>query len=290
MQLLTLEDARTRVRIVPELGAGIASLEALTPAGPIDVLRSWDGSAAPFALGCNLLVPFSNRISGGGFRFEGTFHEVPANLAGEPFPIHGDGFQRPWSVTHAGPRAVTLTLAEGQIGPWHYAAALTVGLRDGALEVTLYIRNRSGRRLPFGGGFHPWFPRHPTTRLAFAATGLWLEDERHLPLRHLAIADVPELDFRRNRPLPVTWVNNAFTGWDRRAEIQQPGLSLHLTASDVLTTAVIYSPDASAAFFCAEPVSHPVDAHNLPGMPGLMGLDDGAEIHLAMALLWRDRP
>jgi galactose mutarotase-like enzyme len=232
VELLTLEDARTRVRLAPELGAGIARLEALIPGGPIDILR-------------------------------------------------------PWSVAHAGPRVASLTLAEGQIGPWRYAAALTVGLRNGALALALHIRNRSGRRLPFGGGFHPWFPRYPTTRLALAAKWLWLEDERHLPLRHLPIADVPDLDFRRSRPLPVAWVNNAFTGWDRNAEIQQSGLSLQLTASKALTTAVIYSPGACATFFCVEPVSHPVDAHNLPGTPGLTELDDGAETHLAMALLWR---
>ena len=78
MDVLTLEDGRSRLRIVPAMGAGLASFEALTADGPVDVLRPWDGSGDPFALGCNLLVPFSNRISGGGFTaFEFLFRSVP---------------------------------------------------------------------------------------------------------------------------------------------------------------------------------------------------------------------
>jgi aldose 1-epimerase len=33
-----------------------------------------------------------------------------------------------------------------------------------------------------------------------------------------------------------------------------------------------YSPSNKADFFCFEPVTHPVDAHNLPGGPTANGL------------------
>ena len=56
------------------------------------------GRTAPFALACNLLAPFSNRISGG-FDWRGSRRiELAPNLRGESLPIHGDAFQRPWEV------------------------------------------------------------------------------------------------------------------------------------------------------------------------------------------------
>ena len=39
-----------------------------------------------------------------------------------------------------------------------------------------------------------------------------------------------------------------------------------------LSTYIVYSPSDKADFFCFEPVTHPVDAHNLPGGPEANGL------------------
>ena len=39
-----------------------------------------------------------------------------------------------------------------------------------------------------------------------------------------------------------------------------------------LTTFILYSPASDADFFCFEPVTHPVDAHNRPGGPEANGL------------------
>ena len=40
----------------------------------------------------------------------------------------------------------------------------------------------------------------------------------------------------------------------------------------MLRTYILYSPGRDASFFCFEPVSHVVDAHNLPGGPEANGL------------------
>ena len=64
------------------------------------------------------------------------------------------------------------------------------------------------------------------------------------------------------------------------------------TASAVLSTYLVYSPSRSADFFCFEPVSHPVDAFNLPGEPtshGLVILEVGERTH-AWATWTADRP
>jgi len=56
--------------------------------------------------------------------------------------------------------------------------------------------------------------------------------------------------------------------------------------SNTLTTAIIYSPEPECGFFCFEPVSHPVNAHNLQGMLGLKVLQPGESLTLDMSLDW----
>ena len=251
-------------------------------------MRPWSGNDRDrFTLACNILVPFSNRISGGGFEWNGVHHPVTANLDGDPFPIHGDGFQRAWAARLDGDRA-TLTLADGAIGPWRYRARQVFRLTESDLHVTLSMTNTGGAALPFGGGFHPWFPRSAQTRLAFEARGLWLEDARHLPTRHVSVSDHPGLNFARLRGLPEEFLNLPCTGWRGAARIEQgpDAVSCSVTASDLLDTAIVYSPGVSGSFFCFEPVSHPVDALNLAGHPGMRELRPGQSMRLWMRIAW----
>ena len=92
-----ISDGVARLTITPALGAGIARYDLLTADGVVPLMRPApdQGTDDPFALACNLLVPWSNRISGGGFSFDGRFFSVAPNLDGEPCPIHGNGFQEP---------------------------------------------------------------------------------------------------------------------------------------------------------------------------------------------------
>ena len=102
--------------VVPSLGGGLARFDF---AGH-PVFRPWPegGSRDPFALACNLLMPWSNRISGGGFHVDGVFHALEPNLPGEPYPIHGNGFQSEWVVGATAPDSVTLTLESDGPGPY----------------------------------------------------------------------------------------------------------------------------------------------------------------------------
>lgn len=295
MDVLVLEDGRTRAGIVPALGGGIAFLEGrLSGRRTVPVLRPWTGRPedGPFALACNMLLPFSNRISGGGFPFGGTFHEIAPNLAGEPFPIHGDGFQKAWEVERADARSARLFLREGGIGPFRYEARLELRLEEDALDVRLAVTSTAARKLPFGAGFHPWFPRDAATTLRFPASGIWLEDERHLPTRRIGLAKRPQWDFSCARPQPEGWINNAFTGWSGEATVVQPlsGIAVDIGASSNLDTAILYSPGREADFFCFEPVSHAVDAHNQSGQPGLEILAAGETLAASMRLAWREIP
>ena len=274
-----------RLVVQPDLGGGIARLDYQER----PVLRPWAGDDTnPFSLASNILVPFSNRVSGGGIRWQGAFHALEPNLPGEALPIHGDGFQKPWTIQPETPDVLKLELPNGSIGPYRYRAVQTFTLSASNLRIDLEVTNTGDETLPFGCGFHPWFPRSDATRVSFAAAGVWLENARHLPDRHLEISGSPDWDFSQARALPGTWINNSFTGWDGQASIEQgpDAVPVHIRASRNLSTAIVFSPDRHADFFCFEPVSHPVDAFNLPDHPGLQGLDGGQSLQAWMELSW----
>jgi len=135
----------------------------------------------------------------------------------------------------------------------------------------LEVTHAGARAMPYGLGFHPWFPYLPGTRLRARAGGMWLETAEHLPG---ALVDVPEgLRLDGGAPLPDRWVNNAFRGWDGRAELRWPapaagpppagrvrGVALSCSGAAYF---VLYHPPG-AGFVCVEPVTHPVDAFHLP--------------------------
>lgn len=250
-------------------GGGVARLEALSRDGRFaPVLMPAAGSLKG---GCQLLAPWSNRLSGGGFDYDGQFHPVAPNVAGERYPLHGDGFQRTWRVSRKEAAELELELEDGAIGPYRYTVRVTYGLGDGLLYASLTVVNRAAIALPFGLGFHPWFPRTPTTLLRVSATRVELQDGQYLPTEVVGVAERSDLDFQKGAHLPAGWVNNAFLGWDGTAELaigyEKPRISLIASAS--LNTFLLYSPSAEADFFCFEPVTHAVDAHHRGGLTRL---------------------
>jgi aldose 1-epimerase len=279
--VIALAAGEARATVVPAMGGGIGALDWRG----MPVLRPWSGRAeeGPFALGMNLMAPFTNRISRP-FPWDGAVLAVAANLPGETFAIHGDVFQRAWEVLETGPAMARLGV-DGSIGPWRHRVTVDYRLTGNTLACRLTMENRGARDMPFGGGFHPWFPRYPDTRVQFAAGGYWPEDARHLPATQAPVALPAGWDWTEPGPLPAGWINAGFAGWDGRATICQPGLTVSVAAEGCGTT-IVYSPDADSGFFCLEPVSHPVDAHNLPGQPGLMRLAPGESLTLTMSLSW----
>jgi len=273
--VLTLSDGVAEVEVLPRLGAGLLRYDFTARGRREPLFRGAPpGAIEPFALANIVLVPWSNRISGGGFHFGGAFHALEANIPGEPFPIHGNGFLSAWTVSERNLTRVALSLKSMGPGPFRYDAEMTYALSGGALAMTLVVVNRAAIPLPYGLGFHPWLPRTPETLLAAEASGVWLEDERHLPTGRKPIAERPEWDFSSLRGLPTQWINNAFDGWSGRATIAWPErrLALDVQAGRELGAYIVYSPSRDADFFCFEPVSHVVDAHNLAKGPAADGL------------------
>lgn len=280
-ETVPIADGAARAEVVPALGGGLARLDARDGEGWRAILRPWSGEPAPLGLAMNVLLPWSNRMSRGGFEWDGARWDVPSNLEGEPCPLHGDAWQRSWSVLRRDEAEVALAL-DGGTGPYRYEAELAYAIEAGALRATLRVVNRAGRALPYGAGFHPWFPRAPGTRLKAPAAAMWREGPGHLPLDPAPVPlggrDAPRFD--EPAPLPKGWINAGFEGWSGRARLLWPdGRAVRIEASRELGRYVLYSPSGDAPFVCFEPVSHAIDAFHLDGGPerhGMRVLGDGA--------------
>lgn len=278
---IELASAQLRLAVLPELGGGVARLDWLGGEGALPLLRPWDGRRHdPNTLALYVLVPWSNRISQGGIAAGGRFWPLAANLPPEPCPIHGDGWQKPWRLVEQGADLVRLALDSRDQPPFDYRALLTYRLDGPSLTIGLAVEHRGEVPTPYGLGLHPWLPRTPATTLEAPAAAVWLETAEHLPDRRVPLRERTAWDFATARPLPAGWINNAFDGWAGRAEVRWPerGLRLALAASPGLSTCIVFSPAADAGFFCLEPVTHPVDAFHLPGMPGLVVLAPGERL------------
>ena len=269
---IILNDSQSKLVIDPMVGGALVDYDFKGPQGWIPILRPGNSfqRSGPFSLGCNILLPFANRISVGGFKTPLGYLELSPNLVGEPFPIHGNAFQEQWQIERVKENEVCLTLESEGPSRFRYSAQLRYKLEEGILSMELDVINQADETLPYGIGFHPWLAREEDSQLQFNAIGCWLEDSQHLPTEHVVPGSGSSSDFRERNRVPQGLLNNTYTGWDGIAELMRPqhGLKVHVKAADPLSCLQIYSPSVDADFVCVEPVNHTVDALNNVGKPG----------------------
>ncbi|MGY2341739.1 aldose 1-epimerase [Pseudomonas sp. SDO5532_S415] len=283
--ILELEDEFTHLTLAPELGASIVNWTVLGTGQPL--LRHADAQALntglPGKLGCFPLVPWSNRIAEGGFGCPDGWLALTPNSITDPLPIHGSAWQQPWQVVSRSANEVILQLDSST--PFAYRARQRFELSAGRLSIELHVTHLAERAAWHGLGLHPYFPRTTNTRLMAPAEQVWLCDASKLPTQLAALP--ADWDFRQPKALPETVVDNGFCQWNGHCLIQQPDLGHELecqvTGGDYY---LLYCP-AGLDFFCLEPVSHPVNAHHLPGRPGLRLLEQGQTSTLGFKLQYR---
>lgn len=274
LETIEIGDGRARAVIAPAIGGGLARFDMYDGNAWRPIMRPYaapkDGKPPAFSMAMNVLVPWSNRISGGGITCGATQYALSPNVEGEPYPIHGDGWLNPWRVEAIDGASARLS-HDGRIGPYTYAAKLDYRIEGGALDVRLSVKHQGDIVLPYGLGLHPWFVRDHSTRLRAPAEAMWLEGRGHLPTERVNIADPRAYDGRALAALPNGWINAGFDGWGGRATLRWAdgaGVSIEALRGDGgagLDRFVLFSPSAEVDFVCFEPVSHAIDAPNLPG-------------------------
>ncbi|MGJ7518367.1 aldose 1-epimerase [Pseudomonas baetica] len=282
MKLLELKDDFTHLILAPELGASIVNWTARSTGQPL--LRHADAQALnaglPGKLGCFPLAPWSNRIAEGGFDCPEGWLALAPNSLTDPLPIHGSAWQQAWQVISQSTDEVVLQL--DSTTPFAYRARQRFHLSEGRLSIELHVTHLAERAAWHGLGLHPYFPRMPNTRLQARAEQVWLCDASKLPT---ALSNLPaDWDFQQPKGLPETLVDNGFCQWNGHCLIQQPDLGYELECrASGSEYYLLYCPPG-LDFFCIEPVSHPVNAHHLPGKPGLKLLERGQSVELTLTL------
>ena len=271
MRTVALRNEFLSAEILPEIGGGLARLDALITGAAVPMLRPFTVTGnvpRPNQLACFPLVPWSNRLAGG-FTCGGRSYSIAPNRGGDPYPIHGEGWLLPWQVAQQSGTRLSLLLDRSAGAPFSYLAKMDYVLLGATLEVALEVTNTGDCALPFGLGLHPWMPRSAGVTLRARASEVWLSGADKLPATAVPIPAAWRFD--EARALPGTLIDNAFAGWDGIADIAWPdrGISLRIEADAEYY--IVYAPEG-ADFFCFEPVDHLINAHNLPGGPVRNGL------------------
>jgi aldose 1-epimerase len=220
------------------------------------------GTAHPTERAGFPMVPFAGRISESRFAFEGVKYALTPNFLPEPNAIHGFGWHMPWQVETQTERDVTLVL-EHDTDQWpaSYLARQTFRLTETAFELDMSLTNTGARAMPAGLGWHPYF----------AASGAHVQSQISAIWRpeNAAINAQPEpldetCNLNTDQLVARLRLDHCFTATTPDTRITWPSrrLQVRMTASDIFSHFVIYTPQGDA-FFCAEPISHVPDAVNL---------------------------
>ena len=280
---IRLRAGHQRLELVPAIGGSIAAFFAETPRGRIDWMRPMPEAARAagdvLEAACFPLFPFSNRIRGKSFAFEGRAVRMEHRHDNAE---HGHGWLSPWQATGVDEARATLLLDRAASADWPFAYRATqeFTLHPDRLEARIAIRNAGTIRMPAGMGLHPYFPRTRRTVLRAGVEAMWETDAEVLPTR-LVPAEAPR-DPRAGLAVDGVALDNCFAGWDGRVEVEWPerGARLAMRAEGPLGFLVVYTPPGEA-YFCAEPVSNATDAFNLAaagrGDTGMIVLSPGEE-------------
>jgi aldose 1-epimerase len=283
----TLHCGALSLVLKPEAGGSIARFDYVGDDGmQIPVLRGSDGAEDVLGQGSFPLVPYSNRIRGGRFTFRGREVSIAPNMAGDPSPLHGQGWLSPWEVARLDEREAELRFVHpaGE-WPWAYEARQVFTLDEGGLTLVLTCTNSGSEAMPCGLGQHPYFHCTPETVLDTQVESVWTIDADVLPVEKLAAEGRYDL---RHRKVAGQDLDNGFGGWAGSATVEDPTRPYRVTMSSPDATFFqLYSPP-SGDIFVIEPVSHANAALNAPEEEwaelGLRVLEPGESMTLTMRL------
>lgn len=260
---LILSAGSLELELCPPVGGSIANFVWTGDGGRVPILRECAGPLDEVLdAGSFPLVPFVNRIRGGGFDFRGRRVALSPNMAGDPSPLHGQGWTSEWHVeSHSASEAELAFVHEPGEWPWGYEARQIFRLSAGVLHMGLECRNLSDEPMPCGLGLHPYFRCGPETRIQTHVDRVWTVDEDVLPVERVPATGRYSI---ADDPVCGRGLDNGYCGWSGRALLTDPEWPFELELSSRQARFFqIYSP-AKGGFFVAEPVTQANAALNEP--------------------------
>lgn len=231
------------------------------------------------------MLPVANRVAGNRFLFQGREVVLPNHAADADFFLHGDGWLQRWQVMENGDERCVLQLRRQYACGFDYLAQIRYQLQKNQLTAALTLTHCGAAPMPYGGGFHPWFPFDKRSQVQFQASGYWPEGEQHLP-RDWQDTLPGYADFSQPQYGEDEWLNVCYAGWSGWAKVLNDVMDITITSQ---APWLMLFRMRGEPFICLEPQSHPVNAHNMPGQPGLRVLDPGDTLQFTMEIAVQGR-
>ena len=273
---MVLRNADSRVTLDAAHGGGVREFSWRG----LDIFRPATAKADtdPFSLACFPLVPYANRIANGRFTFAGRDVQLPRNWDRDPHPLHGQGWQSPWTIEHSSAARATLEFfGGGDEWPWRYRAVQDFEVLEDGLEIRLSVENLSQGAMPGMLGLHPYFPQPAQALVAARARTVWLTDAQSLPVQEvLAPAD---WSFDRERNAARVDLDHCFDHWDGVASVRWPNRILKISAAGCRSLHVYTPPGVD--FFCLEPQTAAAGALNRDAS-GVAALAAGERLEMSV--------
>ncbi|MFD8491768.1 aldose 1-epimerase family protein [Amycolatopsis sp. NPDC059657] len=259
---------------VAEIGA---ELRSWTVDGRAILAGHPDNSMGDSHMG-KILLPWSDRIAGGKYKFEGVDYETPITEHWSGCAIHGLMYFAPWSlVKQESNRLVLGSVLYPQYGyPFLLKFQTEYVLAKSGLRVTLTATNAGDKPAPFGSGYHPYFKADPlvdNAKLTIAASTYLINDDKGVPAGRAPVAGTPN-DFRTAKvvgaaPLDLAYTDLARTSTESTlAELATPdGHKVQLWADEKNKYLLVYSDDYAVdrpirKAIAIEPVTGPGNSFN----------------------------
>lgn len=245
-----------RATIAPHDGGRLAQLDL--GRGPLLRPREDVDPADPYGWsqwGSYALAPWSNRIAGGRFTFDGMTHRLPTNFA-DGSAIHGLVANTPWTIAAQDATRATLRVTADTV-PYVVTVEQRFTLHASGLDQELAVTNDGDAAVPVGLGIHPWFR---SSTVAVSARSMWPAGDDRLPtgppIPVDAEHDLSADDRGRRRappPMDVCFTDLA----ESRAVLDD----VTIEWSDDIGHLVVYT--GVSGWICVEPVTNANDAFNL---------------------------
>ncbi|MDI2089991.1 aldose 1-epimerase [Commensalibacter oyaizuii] len=268
--MLEIKSGDNRVGIYPALGGSIAYWLRRDIPVFYPIVNSHLASRSKQIIAAYPLLPYSNRIANGQFQFENRSYQLDLNAANGKDSIHGNAWQREWSLEALTEKTVTLSLTHEPNGefsgqwPFSYFAKIVYALSENGLAVHLSFKNTDHEKQPVGLGFHPYFPRRDQVEVGFTARSVWNNGTDGLPQGRMSIEG--NWSFEKMQVLKKdTVLDNCYAGWDRFAFIRwkYSHAYLTMTCSQIFKHLVVFTPE-NQPYFTLEPASNMNNGINMP--------------------------
>lgn len=270
MSIVTLENAQLRLVVDPQQGVNVLAFFVQRAQGWLPVMPDVHGGNSDLKASSFVLIPYSNRIEGGRFTFQGQTYQL-AN--GERHASHGDVRGRAWQVDTVTATTIHCSFASQTYAdanwPWPFTATLEYTLQENTLFSRLTVTNQGTSAMPAGLGWHPYYNRTLSRDgepilLHFQVQSVYPDANDNRIPSGPAQPLAPNQDFAVERELtPENFIDACFYGYAGNGSITWPESQVKLvyTCSTNCTHLILFNP--AKPYFAAEPVTNANNGVNL---------------------------